>query len=34
MTTGSCLILLTPDSERTMCAFLGSAGKINDNDIK
>ena len=31
--TGSCLILITPDSERTMCAFLGSAGKINENDI-
>ena len=31
--TGSCLILITPDSERTMCAFLGTAGKINDNDI-
>jgi len=32
--TGSCLILITPDSERTMCAFLGTAGKINDNDVK
>ena len=31
--TGSCLILITPDSERTMCAFLGTAGKINDKDI-
>ena len=31
--TGSCLILITPDSERTMCTFLGVAGKINDNDI-
>ncbi len=31
--TGSCLILITPDSERTMCTFLGIAGKINDNDI-
>ena len=31
--TGTCLILITPDSERTMCAFLGTAGKINDNDI-
>jgi fructokinase len=31
--TGSCLILITPDSERTMCTFLGTAGKINDNDI-
>ena len=32
--TGSCLILITPDSERTMCAFLGTAGKISDRDIK
>ena len=31
--TGTCLILITPDSERTMCAFLGIAGKINENDI-
>ena len=31
--TGSCLILITPDSERTMCTFLGTAGKINDQDI-
>ena len=31
--TGTCLILITPDSERTMCAFLGTAGKINENDI-
>ena len=34
MPTGSCLILITPDSERTMCTFLGTAGKINDDDIK
>jgi sugar/nucleoside kinase (ribokinase family) len=32
--TGSCLILITPDSERTMCTFLGIAGKINDNDVQ
>ena len=32
--TGSCLILVTPDSERTMCTFLGTAGRINDNDVK
>ena len=32
--TGSCLILITPDSERTMCTFLGTAGKIDDNDVK
>ena len=31
--TGSCLILITPDSERTMCTYLGIAGKINDTDI-
>jgi fructokinase len=31
--TGTCLILVTPDSERTMCAFLGSAGKINESDV-
>ncbi len=31
--TGTCLILITPDSERTMCAFLGVAGKINEKDI-
>ena len=30
--TGTCLILITPDSERTMCTFLGIAGKINEND--
>ena len=34
MPTGSCLILITPDSERTMCTFLGTAGRINDNDIE
>jgi len=31
--TGTCLILVTPDSERTMCTFLGTAGKINESDI-
>tara|TARA_B100001175_G_scaffold317705_1_gene335842 strand:- start:79 stop:1008 length:930 start_codon:yes stop_codon:yes gene_type:complete len=31
--TGTCLILITPDSERTMCTFLGVAGKINETDI-
>ena len=31
--TGTCLILITPDSERTMCTFLGTAGKINKIDI-
>ena len=33
LSTGTCLILVTPDSERTMCTFLGIAGKINENDI-
>ena len=32
--TGTCLILITPDSERTMCTFLGTAGKINANDVE
>ena len=31
--TGTCLILITPDTERTMCTFLGTAGKINKNDV-
>ena len=31
--TGTCLILITPDSERTMCTFLGTAGKITKNDV-
>ena len=31
--TGTCLILVTPDSERTMCTCLGTAGKINENDV-
>ena len=31
--TGTCLILVTPDSERTMCTFLGIAGKINESDV-
>ena len=33
ISTGTCLILITPDSERTMITFLGTAGKISDNDI-
>ena len=33
VSTGSCLILITPDSERTMCTFLGTAGKISDKDF-
>ena len=33
MPTGTCLILITPDSERTMVTFLGIAGKINEKDI-
>jgi sugar/nucleoside kinase (ribokinase family) len=31
--TGTCLIFVTPDSERTMCTFLGTAGKINEDDV-
>ncbi len=31
--TGTCLVLVTPDSERTMCTFLGTAGKINEDDV-
>ncbi len=31
--TGTCLILVTPDSERTMCTFLGIAGKVNEKDV-
>ena len=31
--TGTCLILVTPDSERTMCTFLGTSGRINENDV-
>ena len=33
LATGTCLILITPDSERTMCTYLGTAGKINEKDI-
>ena len=33
ISTGTCLILITPDSERTMCTFLGIAGRINETDI-
>ncbi len=31
--TGTCLILVTPDSERTMCTYLGTAGKISERDL-
>ena len=33
LATGTCLILITPDSERTMCTFLGIAGKVSDEDV-
>ena len=33
LSTGTSLILITPDSERTMCTFLGTAGKIDENDV-
>ena len=31
--TGTCLILITPDAERTMVTFLGISGKISPSDI-
>ena len=31
--TGTCLVLISPDSERTMCTFLGIAGKVSEKDI-
>ena len=31
--TGTCLIFVTPDSERTMCTFLGISGNITSNDL-
>jgi len=31
--TGTCLILITPDAERTMVTFLGIAGRISEKDI-
>ncbi len=31
--TGTCLILITPDAERTMVTFLGIAGKVSEKDI-
>ena len=33
ISTGTCLILITPDSERTMCTFLGISGKITPDDL-
>ena len=33
ISTGTCLILITPDTERTMVTFLGTAGKIAEKDI-
>ena len=33
LSTGTCLILITPDSERTMCTFLGTAAKISEDDV-
>jgi len=31
--TGTCVVLITPDNERTMCTFLGSSATISENDI-
>ena len=33
LSTGASIIFITPDSERTMCTFLGTAGKINQDDV-
>jgi len=33
ISTGTCLILITPDSERTMCTYLGISGKITPGDL-
>jgi sugar/nucleoside kinase (ribokinase family) len=34
LSTGACIILITPDSERTMCTYLGISSHLSDNDIK
>jgi fructokinase len=33
LSTGTCLILITPDAERTMVTFLGIEGKVGEKDI-
>ena len=32
--TGASIILITPDSERTMCTYLGISSQLSKNDIK
>jgi sugar/nucleoside kinase (ribokinase family) len=32
--TGTCIILITPDSERTMCTYLGISSQLAANDLK
>jgi sugar/nucleoside kinase (ribokinase family) len=31
--TGRCLVLVTPDAQRTMCTYLGAATALNEDDI-
>ena len=33
MSTGASIILITPDSERTMCTYLGISSHLSANDI-
>ena len=33
LSTGASIILITPDSERTMCTYLGISSQLSDNDI-
>ena len=33
MPTGTCIILITPDSERTMCTYLGISSQLAANDL-
>jgi len=33
MPTGTCVVLITPDNERTMCTFLGASAIISEKDI-
>ena len=33
LSTGASIILITPDSERTMCTYLGISSHLSDNDI-
>ena len=34
LSTGASIILITPDSERTMCTYLGISSHLSENDIK